>query len=512
MPLNLISDSWIPVIQNGVAVTIRPDQIAEKGVERLDWPRPDLNLACYELLIGITYLAFPPEDEEDWSTRIADPEKLRNAFAPLTYAFNLTGQKPLFMQDFEHLDTKEVPCDRLFLDSSGENSLKKNSDLMVKRDRYTDLSLPLAAMALYTLQDFAPEGGVGHRTSLRGGGPLVALVMPNIQDSPTPLWDIIWANIPYGKPIPPEKLPEHLPWLKPTFTSENERIKLPPDMKAVPPENFFGMPRRVELICNEAGDRITAFRQKNYGINYSGWVHPLTSYYLNPKTMEKLPGHPKSGMFCYRDWQGILIGKEGASVPSCIHTYRVRNDNSEENVLVGGWKMKTMTPVDFLWSQQPLFPFSENQEILASDFISAAASMAEALKFSLKLAQREDAIQKAFDDFFLRTEPDFRSLLRDMIHSKDKDDGPNFARRWLAIISRTALTLYDEICQPLVLTSDITPKDNDKKFGISVSNIVKGRSKLIFQSLGYPPLGKSVFDFLNIPLPEKKGKEQNHDR
>jgi len=69
-----------------------------------------------------------------------------------------------------------------------------------------------------------------------------------------------------------------------------------------------------------------------------------------------------------------------------------------------------------------------------------------------------------------------------------------------------------KIFQQIRCYSLIWSKDNDKKFGISVSNIVKGRSKLIFQSLGYPPLGKSVFDFLNIPLPEKKGKEQNHDR
>jgi len=41
--LNLISDPWIPVIRAGRAYVIRPDQIAEADVERLDWPRADLN-------------------------------------------------------------------------------------------------------------------------------------------------------------------------------------------------------------------------------------------------------------------------------------------------------------------------------------------------------------------------------------------------------------------------------------------------------------------------------------
>ena len=59
MPLNLITDAWIPVIRHGNPVTIRPHEIAVDGVERLNWPREDLNLACMELLIGLTFLADP---------------------------------------------------------------------------------------------------------------------------------------------------------------------------------------------------------------------------------------------------------------------------------------------------------------------------------------------------------------------------------------------------------------------------------------------------------------------
>ena len=51
--LNLISDPWIPVLRISGPDTIRPDQIAEPDVVRPAWPRPDLNLACLELLIGM---------------------------------------------------------------------------------------------------------------------------------------------------------------------------------------------------------------------------------------------------------------------------------------------------------------------------------------------------------------------------------------------------------------------------------------------------------------------------
>ena len=59
--LNLISDPWIPVARRSGRDTVRPDQIAEPDVLRPDWPRPDLNLACFELLVGLTYLAHPPQ-------------------------------------------------------------------------------------------------------------------------------------------------------------------------------------------------------------------------------------------------------------------------------------------------------------------------------------------------------------------------------------------------------------------------------------------------------------------
>ena len=49
----------------------------------------------------------------------------------------------------------------LFVDSAGANTVRNNRDLMVKRNRYTSLPLPLAAMSLYTLQAFAPGGGAG---------------------------------------------------------------------------------------------------------------------------------------------------------------------------------------------------------------------------------------------------------------------------------------------------------------------------------------------------------------
>ena len=212
--LNLVSDPWIPVLRRSGPDTIRPDQIAEPDILRPDWPRPDLNLACFELLIGLVYLAHPPSSSED-RAHPPDAATLRAAMKALAPAFNLLGEGPRFLQDLEALEGDGNPPDMLFIDSAGDSTAKKNADLMVRRGRYQALPLPLAAMALYTLQAFAPSGGAGNRTSMRGGGPMVTLVKPEEEG----LWPLVWANVPRGQSLAPDDL-EALPWMRPTETSK----------------------------------------------------------------------------------------------------------------------------------------------------------------------------------------------------------------------------------------------------------------------------------------------------
>ena len=108
MSLNLITDPWIPVIRDGEQVVLRPDQIAEEGVVRLDWPRADLNLACLELLVGLLFLADPPHDDGNWLDRYEkpDPGRLRAALEPFALHFELTGDGPRFLQDLEQFEER----------------------------------------------------------------------------------------------------------------------------------------------------------------------------------------------------------------------------------------------------------------------------------------------------------------------------------------------------------------------------------------------------------------------
>ena len=299
MQLNIITDQWIPVRRkDGSRVTIAPWEIADPDLTFPDWPRPDLNIACLELLIGLVFMADPPRDTEDWRARqVPDPDRLKTALEPFAPAFNLLGDGPRFMQDMEKLEesAKNVSFpDMLFIDSAGGQTSKNNADIMVKRNRYSGLPAAEAAMALFTLQAHAPSGGAGNRTSMRGGGPMVTLVEPHAGG----LWSLVWANTPSGTPAKTNDLP----WCRLARTSEQGQFVFPQDVHSV--ETFFGMPRRLRLISEDGA--VTGVVQKPYGANYAGWMHSLTPHYRGKSSSEFLPRHPKPSGFTYRNWLGVV--------------------------------------------------------------------------------------------------------------------------------------------------------------------------------------------------------------
>lgn len=239
MQLNLINDPWIPVrCADGSQRIIAPWQMADDTIIAPGWPRPDLNIACLELLIGLVYLADPPENIEEWDSRLVpDPARLRDKLREYAPAFNLLGEGPLFLQDLDPLTGDANKPDMLFIDSAGANTARNNADLMVHRDRYLALDPALAAMALYTFQAFAPSGGAGNRTSMRGGGPLVTLVDPG-----QGLWPLVWANVPYGQPAAMQALP----WMRATRVSDKGQDTLPPDEALFSVEAFL----ECHVVCD----------------------------------------------------------------------------------------------------------------------------------------------------------------------------------------------------------------------------------------------------------------------
>lgn len=488
MSLNLISDPWIPVIcSDGARRIIAPWQMAEPGILAPDWPRPDLNIACLELLIGLVFLADPPADIYDWRSRRApDPARLREKLAPFAPAFDLLGDGPRFLQDLEPLEGEANPPDMLFIDSAGANTARNNADLMVHRGRYPALDPALAAMALYTFQAFAPSGGAGNRTSMRGGGPLVTLVDPGGGPGGG-LWPLIWANVPYGKP----DIAQSLPWMRATRVSNTAQATDPPEDALFAPEAFFGMPRRLRLVADESG--VTGVIQKPYGTNYAGWKHPLSPYYCLKPGTEWLPKHPRAGRFGYRNWLGVVAGaakNDLTELSLSLRNWEAR-DGGAGSVIVAGWAMDNMKPRDFTLSVQPLPDLPPDaQDVLACLILGAEAAgltLRAALEPLLAGGEAREAEREAF---FTATETRFARHLNAIRAGTDP------RADWLADLRAQALRQFDALAVP-----GIEWRETDQ-----INRIVMARKFLGLAFGGYGKQGKAIFDALELPLPEKKGK------
>ncbi|WP_439271400.1 type I-E CRISPR-associated protein Cse1/CasA [Pseudochrobactrum sp. HB0163] len=486
MSLNLINDAWIPVIcAGGERRIIAPWQMAEPDIIEPDWPRPDLNIACYELLIGLVYLADPPANNSDWDAREkGDPERLRARLAPFAPAFNLIGEGALFLQDPALLAGEPNPVDMLFIDSAGAQTARNNADLMVHRARYNQLDLPLAAMALYTFQAFAPSGGAGNRTSMRGGGPMVTLADPG-----GGLWDIVWANVPAGLP----GQMSDLPWMRPVRTSEKGE-QVMPEGHVFGAEAFFGMPRRLRLVGNNAA--VTGVIQKPYGINYAGWKHPLSPYYRLKVGTEWLPKHPRAGRFSYRNWLGIVcedrVDEAGVLTELSASLREWRQRVGGGSLLVAGWAMDNMKPRDFILSRQPLIDLPAETSSRLVGLIEAAEHAALVLRNALSTVLAEGEVREAErEEFYRATEARFFD------HVRSLQAGGEPETVWLAELRAQALAQFDAQAQPLLYQREI---------GV-VEKIVNARKFLNMAFAGYSKQGKLIFEALGMPVPVVKKRK-----
>ncbi|MBN1225444.1 MAG: type I-E CRISPR-associated protein Cse1/CasA, partial [Deltaproteobacteria bacterium] len=328
--MNLINDRWIPIRRaDGSTGKIAPWEITQgihdeqKRIIAVASPRPDFDGALVQFLIGLLQTACTPETEDVWwewretPPRLEKLQKFFNHFAP---SFELEGGAPRFMQDYQHTElteTSEIAA--LLIETPGANTLKDNKDHFIKRGKIKQLCPDCAATALFTLQLNAPSGGQGHRTGLRGGGPLTTLVLGET------LWETCWLNV-LIKPkyirqdiiSANNEADQRFPWLSSKRTGKDT---YPGDIH--PDQQFWAMPRRILLVaedlpqaeacdlCEQETSQIyRKFKTKNHGINYMGpYEHPLSPHYIKDNAPN--PVHPQPGGFGYRHWLGLVENSQG---------------------------------------------------------------------------------------------------------------------------------------------------------------------------------------------------------
>lgn len=338
MPFNLINDPWIPVRRkDGTKEIIRPADIVrgmDNPIVAFDAPRADFNGALIQFMIGLSQTCLAPvfarSDEDDWYKifNIAPSvEQLQHGFDKVAHCFNFDGEYPRFMQD-ESASTKIASTVfSLFIEAPGENTIKENKDHFVKRENVKGMSKEMAALALLTLQINAPSGGQGHRTSLRGGGPLTTIVIGDT------LWETIWLNTLPHQVFNSKYLrnsiciseADKFPWMGQTkISTRNENgIEVQTTPNDVNPlVMYWGTPRRIHFLTENYQEGICSISQKetsclitnystvNYGNNYKDkWKHPLSPYNGEEGT-EQTSEHGQPGGVRYKHWLGFIQKKQ----------------------------------------------------------------------------------------------------------------------------------------------------------------------------------------------------------
>lgn len=550
---SLVRHAWLPVaLEDGRRVFVRPCDMSEsydgKAIDRVATGRPDCDISLTEFLIGLLAVAIGPADRREWLSLYRNPPsqaELEAATAPFEAALILDGTGHRFFQDSEDLQGETTPVSALFMDSPAEH--------FVKPGRTAVFSRVGAAIALTTLQTSAPSGGAGHRTSLRGGGPLTTLAIPGAPGGrEATLWERLWANVPEGLRVEGKEPSSRVfPWLGPTRTSDlkNGGVSTTPE-DVHPAHAFFGMPRRIRLAfepntearaCDLTGlvddVIVTGYVTRPWGTNYTGWSkgHPLSPYYkVKPSDAEYLPLHLKSARVGYRDWLGMTVdvksddgsGSKRNSVPAaCIAAFRDRGVDLDPSalrgsrLLVAGYAMDNMKPLDFGEALLPLIvsrseATNESIKTLAKNWVNAADLVANQLVSAVKRAlygekgkaERDSSVLEPVKArFWADTEHDFFAKLqaaaadfevklaedRDLLASLNTAAGSD----WLKSLTKHALAIFDDIVP-------IDDAQSDK-----IEDVIEGRKMLVFALAGYGPVGGRLFEGLGQPPKESKSRK-----
>lgn len=468
--MNVLTDPLFPVTyQDGRRARLRfADLTADyqaNPVIAFAAPREDFDGALLQLAIAILQTALAPESHEDWRELFKSPptpSELETALAPFQAAFQLDGDGPAFMQDLA-LEADDLAIEKLLIDAPGENTIKRGLDFFNKHDTVQQLCPSCTATALFCLQTNAPSGGQGHRTGLRGGGPLTTLF------EGTTLWETLWLAVfdtdTYSNFLRKPGTPHTalFPWLSPTRTSEKGETVTPETPGVHGLQAYWAMPRRIRLLppapsgdchlCDAVETPVFhSYRARAYGNNYALWQHPLTPHYIDPKE-QILPIHGQPGYYGYQQWLGFLLSETGKNrlnpakiIDHCLKR-RLRHLDHQLRLLVFGYDMDNMKARNWIRRAMPvIFDHDQADEFtrLVRAMILAAGQIAQnthqaylAACFEPKRSKGEHDFVKV--QFWNDTEPGF---LAELDTCRKKLSFAEAGDRWLKHLCQQSSQLF----------------------------------------------------------------------
>lgn len=369
------------------------------------------------------------------------------------------------------------------IDAPGDKTLKQNKDLFIKRNGIKQLCLSCGAQALLTLQLNAPEGGRGHWTGLRGGGPVSTIVLDSN------LWRTLWHNIlnvddltVFGSTQKNDDV-DKFPWAGKTrissaITRKDEKGKKQKrysntftNQDINPAHIYWAISRRIRLridrkecicdLCHETGQQIAKYYAKPYGAKYIGFIHPLSPSYKKEESLFSAHQHEAVG---YKHWLGYVQNTNEGSEPARVITSAFNNRRLRNfRLWAFGYDMDSMKarcwyegvmPVVFIDNETQWRKYNSEiaKMILASgrvsDFLSYTVS--DAMKDKKKKDKDYTRKIKAMVNqrFWQETEPEFYrriAVLRDEV--MQDEDSVNVRRAWYEYLVKEAMDIFNDMSQ-----------------------------------------------------------------
>lgn len=537
--MNLLEELWIPIRRRtGQVDWIAPHKITEPDIVAFAANRADFNGALAQMVIGLLQTTTPVDDEGDWESLLDTPptaEALQKWFAPIAEAFVLDGDGARFMQDISLTSAEGAECtlDALLIDAAGGSAIDKNTDHFVKRDTIKAMCPHCLATALFTLQTNAPAGGAGHRTSLRGGGPLTTLLVATPSRS---LWQDLWLNVKPQRAFlqqggDVQKTAKHFtfPWLAEISKIQPAGGETQP-LQVHPHHVFWAMPRRIRVdfadaqtgrcdVCKrDSAQLLHRYVTKPQGLNYKGvWRHPFSPYYEIKE--DWLPVHPQPGGFSYKNWLawvlGVKQGKKSVQAAGIVDYFLQERKKYQKSgqlrLWVFGYDMDNMKPRCWYETTFPLYGLAEANRATQTQIQNLVANRIEASEqaiFYLRQAVKQawfgesdlrgdlSFVDKAFWD---STETDFYQQLNDLMKQArtetgiDMDDA-NFiialGETWHKVLIKCASKLFDVD----IVGAGSIGQQNPRRIAEAYSNLQRNLK------------GDAIKTILRLPVTEKKSK------
>ncbi|MEW6593572.1 MAG: type I-E CRISPR-associated protein Cse1/CasA [Thermodesulfobacteriota bacterium] len=488
MKFNLIDEQWIPAKRrDGSTGKIAPHEVtkdfADNPIISLDAPRPDFNGALIQFLIGLMQTVAASKNGAEWRKKLAEPpapDELKERFSTIRHAFELGGDGPRFMQDFEDIPSDDGVIDGILIETPGQNALVNNTDDFIKRNLIGGICPACCATALFAFQTNSPSGGPGYMTSLRGGGPLTTLVLGDGQHNT--LWQLVWLNVleeskfmaSCGNPgLTEDRLV--FPWLGLTKNGKRKKGEIfygedtQPE-HAHPATMFWAMPRRIKLNCTslvsgtcgvcgcDSDSLIMSYKEIPGGASYTGWLHPLSPYYekTTKGVTSVLPVHAQPGGISYRHWLGLVIqdGNEKKMPARIVHEFYERwKSGWQFRLWAFGYDMDNMKARCWYESTMPLLCIDDRirgeYERIIGGLIRAASEIASNTRTALKKAwfkRPGDAKgDTSFVDssFWQNTEADFYKTIEALNILESEGDTQKINNQWLSDLCKQSSHLFD---------------------------------------------------------------------